>query len=118
MKGFEVEYFTDFSTGPRYTVDVATGEVLRDDVFMHGEGPIANSGNQYPGEPNTVIDLDAAEEAYDQITGSGLEPGDFHVHRNSDRDFRVEVYGEGSREVKDVDEDVVYDAVEELEDLF
>lgn len=118
MEGFEIEYFTDFGTGPRYSVDVESGEVLKDDLFMHGEGPISDSDVHYPGEADAVVDVDAAEEAYEQILDSGLEPGHFHVHRDGDRNFRVAVYGDESEEVEEVDEDLIYDAVEGLEGIF
>lgn len=118
MEGFEVEYFSEIGTGPRYRVDVETGEISKDSVFMHGEGPISDSDTEYPGSPENVADFDTADQAYQKILDAGLEPGEVHIHRNGDRDFRIEVYGDQVEEVDDVDEDFVYDAIEELEQLF
>lgn len=117
-EGFEVEYFSDVGTGPRYAVDADTGEIRRDDVFMHGEGPVANSDTGYPGEPSIVTDEEAAEEAYRQILGSGLEPGQFYIQEEGDRSFRVELYGEDLEEAEEVDSEFVQEAVETLEDVF
>lgn len=118
MKGFEVEYFSEIGTGPRYRVDAETGEIAKDEVFMHGEDPLANSDTNYPGSPKNVEDAEAAEAAYDLILGADLEPGEFHVHRNGERDFRVEVYGEGAEEVADINEEFIYEATEGLDEVF
>jgi hypothetical protein len=121
MKGFEVEYFSEVGTGPRYRVDAETGEIARDDVFMHGEGPLTESNMPYPGEPDVLADAEAAEEAYEQILETGLEPGEFHKYEPvDDRAFRVEVYGPADEpdEVECVDTDLVNQATEDLDDLF
>lgn len=117
-KGFRVEYFSDVGTGPRYDADVVEGEVSRDDVFMHGQKPLAGTEVNYPGTSEVVEDSEAVEKAYEQILESGLEPGQFYITEDGERNFRVEVYGEGRQETDNVSEDFVNDAVEELEQLF
>ena len=118
MKGFEVEYFSDVGTGPRYQVNMEEGEATRDEVFMHGQGPLARTDVNYPGTQKVAEDAENLEKAYKQIMDSGLEPGQFYVSKKGERNFRVEVYGEGLEEVDNVSEDIVDEAVAELEQLF
>ena len=118
MKGFEVEYFSDVGTGPRYQVNMEQGEVARDNVFMHGQGPLAGTDVNYPGTQEVAEGDEDLEKAYEQIMHSGLEPGQFYISEEGERNFRVEVYGEGLEEVDNVSEDFVDEAVEELEQLF
>ena len=117
-RGFEIEYFSDLGTGPRYRVDAEHGFITRDEVFISGEGPLAESEESYPGSFEGMIDTETAEKAYRQILDSGLEPGEFFVsERNGERGFRVEVYGEESRPSDvEVEQDYINDVVEGLDE--
>ncbi len=122
MKGFEVEYFSDIGTGPRYRVDAETGEIAKDDLFMHGEGPLAGSDDAYPGDPDIVTDAEVTDQAYEKILEAGLEPGESYEERPLEgQSFRVEVY-DGTQaepeEVEEVNAGLIRQATEGLEELF
>ena len=113
--GFEIEYFSDIGLGPRYRVDAEEGFITRDEAFMSADGPVADSEKSYPGSFDGEIDLEVARQAYEKILDQGLEPGDFFVSREDDRGFRVQVYGDDSRAVEEVDSQYIDEIVQDLD---
>lgn len=115
-RGFEIEYFSELGLGPRYRVDAEEGFITRDKAFISGDGPVANSEESYPGSFDGEIDLETAQKAYDKILDSGLESGQFFVSEELNRGFRVEVYGEESGEVDNIEADYIDEVVEGLDE--
>lgn len=119
---FKIEYFTDMSSGPRYVVDAEAGDIRKDDSFISGDAAISDDVN-YPGTPETLNDIEIAEEAYREILGSGLEPGEFYKEdlNTDERGVRVQVYDGESDElerVEEVEREFIDRAVEGLEEAF
>lgn len=120
---FEIEYFTGISSGPRYVVDVDSGEIQRDESFMSGTAAISDDA-RYPGTPDSIVDQEVVEEAYQKIIESGIETGEFYeeVAAPDGRGVRVKVFEEDRAEdlqrVDEVDERYIEEAVEELDQMF
>lgn len=119
---FEVEYFTDMSSGPRYVLDAETGDIRKDSSFISGDAAISDDV-KYPGTPETLNDTELAEEVYDQILASGLESGEFYEEGLdvNERGVRVQMYDEESEDlerVEEVDREFIDRAVEGLEEAF
>ncbi|MFB6114793.1 MAG: hypothetical protein ABEK04_00755 [Candidatus Nanohalobium sp.] len=119
---FEIEYFTDMSSGPRYVVDAETGDIRRDESFISGEAAVSDDVT-YPGTPEVLNDTEVAEEAYEEILGSGIKPGEFYEEDLdvNERGVRVQVYddeSEGLERVSEVEREFIDRAVEGLEEAF
>lgn len=119
---FKVEYFTDMSSGPRYVVDVETGDIRKDDSFISGDAAISDDVT-YPGPSETLKDIEVAEEAYEEILSSGLELGEFYEEDLdvNERGVRVQIYDGESDElerVEEVEQKFIDKAVEGLEEAF
>lgn len=115
-QGFEIEYFSEIGLGPRYRVDAEQGFITREEAFISADGPMADSEKPYPGSFDGEIDAEVAQESYEKILDSGLEPGDFFVSRQQDQGFRVQVYGEESRSVDELDSEYVEEVVQGLDE--